>query len=109
MEKEKKEAQPIKTWETIVFIILLIGSGILAFYVSEKVILFYEYGIRVVFEQSIHFVETKPYIVTSAGDTFTRYHNLFYFLFPIIPFLILLFTGAMITVLIKQKITGENY
>jgi len=103
MKQEGNNKKPLKIWEVIAGVVLIIAAGIFAFYISEKVILIYEYGFTTVFEQGIHFVETKPYIVTSAGDTFGRYHNLFHFLFPIVPFLITLFAVAMIKVIISGE------
>lgn len=103
MKGNKQDESSLKIWEVIAAVIIIIGAGIFAFYISEKVILIYEYGFTAVFDQGIHFVETKPYIVTSAGDTFGRYHNLFHFLFPIVPFVVTLFIIAMIKVLITGK------
>lgn len=107
MEAETKDKKSMETWEAIAGGIVVIGLGIFAFYVSEKVILFYEYGIRAVFEQDIHFVEMKPYIVTSAGDTLSRYHNLFHFLFPIVPFFISLFIIALLKMLFTKNTVDE--
>lgn len=100
--------------QMMIFIVILVISAIGGFFLTEKLILIYEYGFLETIKKGIHFVEHKPYLVTSEGDTFTRYHNLFHFLFPIVPFFVLLFLQVAILISLgilkvpNNEESGEN-